>query len=156
MTTLELYLPTHHYSPLLTTTHHHYLPTQFPPPQSALLFHFHFFLSNFQPGSEKEQASSEQMSSVKVSLFHLTTRLQLLTIFTMTTLGFYLPTHQYSPLLATTPLPLLANLVSTSLISAFISFFFFLTSLFTHLLFFLASSRRLTLVRSLMPSCPLA
>src|SRR5260370_24256026 len=96
------------------------------------------------------------MSSVKVSLFHLTTRLQLLTIFTKSRILLAnSPTHQYSPVLATTPLPLLTKLVSTSLISAFISFFFFLTSLFTHLYFFPASRRGLTLVRSLVLSCPL-
>ena len=80
-----------------------------------------------QLGSEKEQASS-----VKVSLFHLTTRLQLLTIFTKSRILLTnLPTHQYSPVLATTPLPLLANSVSTSLISDFfLSNFSFYTSLF--------------------------
>src|SRR5260370_16229220 len=98
------------------------------------------------------------MSSGKVSLFHLTTRLQLLTIFTMTTLGFYsltcqlTSTHHYLPLLhchySPTWFPPPQSVLS-------FHFFFFLTSLFTHLYFFLALRRGLMLFRSLMPSCPL-
>src|SRR5260370_40924105 len=81
----------------------------------------------------------------------------------MTTLGFYSPTHQYSPVLATTPLPLLANSPTHHYWptwfpppqSVLLFHFFFLTSLFTHLYFFPASRRGLALVRSLVPSCPL-